>query len=111
MPPQMTAGTLYYTDLYAEGDRVQVAGVTLKVLHTPGHTPGSVCLLCEDVIFSGDTLFAGSCGRTDCPGGSTSQILSSLRRLAGLPGDYRVLPGHAEETTLSRERQYNPFLR
>lgn len=111
MPPQMTAGTLYYTDLYAEGDRVQVAGVTLKVLHTPGHTPGSVCLLCEDVIFSGDTLFAGSCGRTDFPGGSTSQILSSLRRLAGLPGDYRVLPGHAEETTLSRERQYNPFLR
>ena len=111
MPPQMTAGPLFYTDFYGEGDRICTAGLTLQVLHTPGHTPGSVCLLCEDVLFSGDTLFAGSCGRTDFPGGSTAQILSSLKRLAALPGDLRVLPGHAEETTLSRERQYNPFLK
>lgn len=111
MPPQMTAGKLYYTDTYEDGDLITTAGVTLQVIATPGHTPGSVCLLCEDVIFSGDTLFAGSCGRTDFPGGSTQEILRSLCRLAALPGDFRVLPGHAEATTLSRERQYNPFLK
>ena len=111
MPPQMTAGPLFYTDTYGDGDLITTAGLTLQVIHTPGHTPGSVCLLCEDALFSGDTLFAGSCGRTDVPGGDFSQIQRSLQRLAALPGDFRVFPGHAESSTLQRERQYNPFMR
>ena len=110
MPPQMTAGPLYYTNTYAEGDFVEAAGLTFKVLHTPGHTPGSVCLMCEHVIFSGDTLFWGSCGRTDLPGGNWATILVSLRRLADLPGDYDVYPGHGSATTLSFERKMNPYL-
>ena len=110
-PPQMTAGPLYYTDTYDDGDLITTAGLTLQVIHTPGHTPGSVCLLCEDVLFSGDTLFSGSCGRTGFPGGDFSQIQRSLQRLAMLPGDFQVFPGHAESTTLQRERQYNPFMR
>ena len=110
MPPQMTAGPLYYTNTYAEGDFVELAGLSFKVLHTPGHTPGSVCLQCENVLFSGDTLFWGSCGRTDLPGGSWSTIRVSLKRLADLPGDYEVYPGHGDFTTLSFERKMNPYM-
>ena len=110
MPAQMTAGPLYYTNLYAEGDFVELAGLSFKVLHTPGHTPGSVCLMCENVIFSGDTLFWGSCGRTDLPGGSWSTIRVSLKRLADLPGDYEVYPGHGDSTRLSFERKMNPYM-
>ena len=87
-----------------------LAGLTFWVLPTPGHTPGSVCLLAGDTMFSGDTLFRGSCGRTDLPGGSWEQMLASLKTLASLPGDYRVLPGHGEETTLAWERTHNPYL-
>ena len=111
MPAQMTAGPLYYTNTYAEGDFVELAGLSFKVLHTPGHTPGSVCLMCENAIFSGDTLFWGSCGRTDLPGGSWSTIRVSLKRLADLLGDYDVYPGHGDSTTLSFERKMNPYLR
>ena len=111
MPPQMTAGPLYYTNTYAESDFVEAAGLTFKVLHTPGHTPGSVCLCCENVMFSGDTLFWGSCGRTDLPGGNWTTIRISLKRLADLPGDYDVYPGHGDATTLSFERKMNPYLR
>ena len=110
LPVHMTAGLLSPTDYYDEGDTLCLAGLQLQVLHTPGHTPGSVCLVCEDVIFSGDTLFAGTCGRTDFPGGSYSQMLQSLKRLAALEGNYQVLPGHAEQTTLERERKTNPFM-
>ncbi len=110
LPPMLTAGPLYYTDTYDEGDAVIEAGLSFAVAHTPGHTPGSVCLLCGDVMFSGDTLFAGSCGRTDFPGGSYDTIMKSLAKLAALEEDYRVLPGHGEETTLSRERRFNPFM-
>ncbi len=110
MPPQMTAGPLYYTNTYAEGDFLELAGLSFKVLHTPGHTPGSVCLQCENVLFSGDTLFWGSCGRTDLPGGSWSTIRVSLKRLADLPGDYEVYPGHGDFTTLSFERKMNPYM-
>ena len=110
MPPQMTAGPLYYTNTYAEGDFVEAAGLTFKVLHTPGHTPGSVCLMCEHVIFSGDTLFWGSCGRTDLPGGNWGVIQKSLKRLASLSGDYDVYPGHGDATRLSFERKMNPYL-
>ena len=110
MPPQMTAGPLYYTNTYSEGSFVEEAGLSFKVLHTPGHTPGSVCLLCENVLFSGDTLFWGSCGRTDLPGGSWATIRVSLKRLADLSGDFDVYPGHGDATTLSFERKMNPYM-
>ena len=111
MPPMMTAGPLYHTKTYVEGTQLSLAGLDITVLHTPGHTPGSVCLLTGNTLFSGDTLFAGSCGRTDLPGGSWSDILKSLRRLAALEGNYWVYPGHAESTTLAQEKRYNPYLR
>ena len=112
LPPMMTAGELYFTRTYAEGDTITpVPGMELRVLHTPGHTPGSVCLLWGDQMFSGDTLFAGSCGRVDLPGGNPRQMLESLRRLASLEADYRVHPGHGESTTLAEEKRYNPYLR
>ena len=110
MPSQMTAGPLYYTNTYGEGDFVEMAGLAFKVLHTPGHTPGSVCLLCENALFSGDTLFWGSCGRTDLPGGDWATIRASLKRLADLPGDYDVYPGHGDATRLSFERKMNPYM-
>ena len=110
MPEYMTAGALYYTDLYAPGGVVTAGGVAFQVMHTPGHTPGSVCLMTRDSIFSGDTLFAGSCGRTDFPGGSWSQIQTSLKQLAGLEKNYSVYPGHGESTTLDKERMYNPYM-
>lgn len=96
---------------YDEGDTVEMDGLTFKVLNTPGHTPGSCVLLCGEAMFAGDTLFAGSCGRTDFPGGSWSQMLASLRRLAQLEGDYKVYPGHMGSTSLSRERATNPFMK
>lgn len=111
MPPVMTAGELYYTKTYAQGDVLHLAGLEITVLQTPGHTPGSVCLLTENAMFSGDTLFAGSCGRTDLPGGDWSAIRASLARLAALETDYWVLPGHGESTTLSQEKRYNPYMR
>lgn len=111
MPPRMTAGPLYYTDTYSDGDTLSPAGIPFQVLSTPGHTPGSVCLIAENYLFSGDTLFAGSRGRTDLPGGSTRAIRESLRRLAALPQDYSVHPGHGESTTLAWEKQYNPYMR
>lgn len=111
MPPQITAGELYFTDSYDDGDTVQVGKLTFSVLHTPGHTPGSVCLRCEDVLFSGDTLFAGSCGRTDLPGGSMAQMRESLARLRKIPENLTVYPGHGEATALERERLRNPYFR
>ena len=111
MPPMMTAGPLYYTHTYAEGDQLNLAGLTIGVLHTPGHTPGSVCLVVENALFSGDTLFQGSCGRTDLPGGDTLTILTSLRRLAGLEANLWVYPGHGGSTTLAQEKRYNPYMR
>ena len=96
---------------YGEGDTVQVGGLTLQVLATPGHSEGSVTLRCGDVLFCGDTLFAGSCGRTDFPGGSVKKMMESLKRLGGLEGDLVVCPGHMEDSTLDRERSWNPYLR
>lgn len=98
-------------NFYGEGDRLPLGELTLEVLHTPGHSQGSVTLRCGDVLFCGDTLFAGSCGRTDFPGGDTAKILASLRRLGELEGNLQVLPGHMERSTLDRERQVNPYLR
>ncbi len=96
---------------YREGDAVQVGPLSVKVLHTPGHTPGSVTLQVEDVLFTGDTLFKGSAGRTDLAGGDHSALMASLRRLYALPGDFRVLPGHEGASTLAEERLHNPVLR
>ena len=111
MPPMMTAGPLYYTKTYDEGSRLRLAGLDISVLHTPGHTPGSVCLLTETTILSGDTLFEGSCGRTDLPGGDWATILKSLKRLASLEGNFWILPGHGGSTTLRDEKKYNPYMR
>ena len=99
------------THFYKDGDEVKVAGLTFKVMETPGHTPGGVTLICGDALFTGDTLFRGSCGRTDLPGGDMRVQLRSLKRLAELPGDYEVYPGHAEASRLSIERVYNPYIR
>ena len=101
---------LHYTHTVAEGDVLALAGLTLQVLHTPGHTPGCVCYLCGDTLFSGDTLFAGTCGRTDLPGGDFKAIQASLQRLAALEGDLRVLPGHGMASSLDIERRYNPYM-
>lgn len=111
LPAQLTAGPLYYTKTYADGDILHLAGLEITVIHTPGHTPGSVCLLCETTLFSGDTLFAGSCGRTDLPGGDWATIQASLKKLAGLEANLWVLPGHGEATTLRDEKKHNPYMR
>ena len=96
-----------------DGLTIGLATLPAEVLHTPGHTPGSICLLFpqQALLLAGDTLFAGSIGRTDLPGGDPRQILHSLReRLLVLPDSTRVLPGHGPETTIGEERQSNPFL-
>lgn len=111
MPPQLTAGPLYYTHTYGEGDVLQLAGLSIRVIQTPGHTRGSVCLITGDAMFSGDTLFEGSCGRTDLPGGDWAVILQSLKRLKEMTKDYKVYPGHGCATTLADEQKYNPYMR
>ena len=93
------------------GETLDVAGISVKVIHTPGHTAGSVCYVAGDVIFSGDTLFALSYGRTDFPTGSFAQLKNSVvNKLFALEGDYKVLPGHEGPTTLDYERAHNPIL-
>ena len=111
LPTNLSAGKLYYTQTYAEGSQLNLAGLDISVLQTPGHTPGSVCLLVEDTLFSGDTLFAGSCGRTDLPGGSWADMQASLKRLSQIEANLWVLPGHGESTMLASEKKYNPYLR
>jgi len=91
----------------ADGDAVLGE---FTVIHTPGHSPGSIILVGAGVLFAGDLLFAGSIGRTDLPGGSVNEMIASLRRLVQIPGDLTVYPGHGEVTTLEIERRCNPFL-
>ena len=94
-----------------DGDVVEVEGVRLTVIHTPGHTPGSLSYYTEGMLFSGDTLFAGSIGRTDLPGGDYEQEMASIiDKLLVLPDETRVLPGHMQETRIDAERQMNPFV-
>ena len=95
---------------YSEGNVMQVGGMNFTVLETPGHSAGSVTLMCESALFTGDTLFCDSCGRTDL-GGSMETMLESLKRLAELDGDFEVYPGHAEATSLDRERRHNYYMR
>lgn len=98
--------------LLEDGDIVNFGMVRLKVIHTPGHTPGSICLLGEDSLFTGDTLFAGSVGRTDIPGGSFRQLIHSLKfRIMPLPDGLKVYPGHGPETVLGFEKRANHYLR
>ena len=98
---------------YEEGGVISIDEMAFTVWHTPGHTPGSVCLLCENYLFTGDTLFAGSIGRTDLPGGSTRQINDSLRKLAALPipPEAQVLPGHGDLSTFGEELNNNWYIR
>ncbi len=106
--PRLTEKNQRY---YREGDCLKLGGLTIRVLETPGHSRGSVCLVAGDVIFSGDTLFYGSCGRTDFAGGSYEDILRSLKSLAQLPGQYTVYPGHDRPTDLDFERRMNPYIK
>jgi glyoxylase-like metal-dependent hydrolase (beta-lactamase superfamily II) len=94
-----------------EGDRVVAGSVELEVVHTPGHSPGSISLVSEGALFSGDTLFAGSVGRTDLPGGDSRALTTAIRaKLFRLEGDLRVYPGHGPFTSLDEERRFNPFV-
>ncbi|MDF2838665.1 MAG: hypothetical protein K0S60_368 [Evtepia sp.] len=95
---------------YEEGDTLPLGSLTIEVMHTPGHSLGSVVLRVEDVLFSGDTLFQGACGRTDFAGGSYSEMLHSLKRLHDLPGNFQVYPGHEGFTTLEQERKRNNYM-
>jgi hydroxyacylglutathione hydrolase len=93
-----------------EGDDLQVGSYTIKILHTPGHSPGGVCYLAPGAIFTGDTLFAGSIGRTDFPGGNHTGLIEGVRsKIFVLDGSIRVYPGHGPASTIERERRSNPF--
>jgi|Deesub1362A_J573_1020465.scaffolds.fasta_scaffold03044_6 glyoxylase-like metal-dependent hydrolase (beta-lactamase superfamily II) len=94
-----------------EGDEIKIGKLIFKVLHTPGHSKGGICLYGEGILISGDTIFQGSVGRTDFPGGSTQELASSFRRLLSLPKDTRILPGHGPETTVGIERETNYFVK
>ncbi|BBB92877.1 MAG TPA: MBL fold metallo-hydrolase [Methylomusa anaerophila] len=97
--------------LLNDGDNIGIGHSKIKVIHTPGHTPGGICLLVEDTLFAGDTLFAESVGRTDFPGGSHSQLIQNIKnKLLTLPDEIKVLPGHGPATTIGRERKMNPFI-
>ncbi len=95
----------------SEGDILNVGTMAIKCIHTPGHTPGGVCFLFEDSVFTGDTLFAGSIGRTDFAGGDFETIIKSIKdKLMILPDEIKVFPGHGPESSIGKERMHNPFL-
>ena len=106
------AGMVSPDVLLKDGDRIKVGDLEMEIIHTPGHTPGGICVKIGDgVLISGDTLFAGSVGRTDLPGGDFNSLMHSINtRLAVLPGDTKVYPGHGIATTIKREKEKNPFL-
>lgn len=105
--PALPAKTVSYDD----GDMVEMGSLVFYVMATPGHTPGGVSLCCGNVLLCGDTLFAGSMGRTDLLGGSDEAMMASLRRLGSLERNYTVLPGHMDASDLNTERRINPYLR
>ena len=110
----MGGAECYHADIFVkDGQELELAGFTIRVLHTPGHTPGGCCyyIPSEAVLFSGDTLFCQSVGRTDFPGGSMGQLVKSIQsKLLDMPEYTKVYPGHNEETTIGQEKQWNPFL-
>ncbi|MEW6739149.1 MAG: MBL fold metallo-hydrolase [Nitrospirota bacterium] len=95
--------------LVKDGEGITAGGLSFKVFHTPGHSPGGICLYGEGIVITGDTLFAGSVGRTDFHGGDTNRLKESFKRLMSLPENIRVLPGHGPETTIGREKRENMF--
>jgi len=100
--------------LVEDGDQIDLAAITLRVLHTPGHTPGGICLYAaqDGMVFSGDVLFAGGIGRSDFPGGDEDQLIDSIRtKLFTLPDATVVYPGHGMRTTIGREKRTNPYVR
>lgn len=97
--------------LVAEGSEIMLGETKISVIATPGHTKGGVCYLADDCIFTGDTLFFCSCGRTDFPGGSAKEIMQSLKRLSALDSDLKVYPGHDRFSTIGFEKQNNPYMR
>jgi hydroxyacylglutathione hydrolase len=98
--------------LLSDGDKIELGKFSIEVLHTPGHTPGCICLYAENLLFSGDTLFYHDIGRTDLPGGDDNQILESITtRLFTLPGNTLVMPGHGQSTTIQDEVLNNPYLK
>lgn len=94
---------------FKDGDELDISGIKIKVIATPGHTDGSVCFLVDNLLFTGDTLFLGSVGRTDFKSGDRQDLVQSIKKLFALNGDYAVYPGHDEFTTLEHERKYNVF--
>lgn len=96
---------------YSDGDKLDVGGLAFTVIETPGHSPGSVTLQCEDVLFTGDTLFRNSAGRTDLGEGNVQTLMRSLYLLSTLEGDFEVYPGHMDSSTLDRERRFNEYLK
>ncbi len=111
LPLSMTRVVIPATHYYGDGDRLQLGNLTIRVLHTPGHTPGSVCLQIGDHLFTGDTLFDGSCGRIDFPLGDAKAMMKSLRKLGNLEHDYGFTPGHGDGGTLFAQRTSNPYMR
>ncbi len=97
--------------LLSDGDKIELGSSVFTVLHTPGHTSGSICFICENSLFTGDTLFFNSVGRTDFPTSNFDHLMGSVRRIAALQGDYIVFPGHNSASTLDYERKHNPFMR
>jgi hydroxyacylglutathione hydrolase len=98
-------------DIYlSDGDVIAIGNMRFKVLHTPGHSPGGICLYGEGVIFTGDTIFAGSVGRTDFPGGSMAELKSSFSLILSLPPGTRIFPGHGPLTTVKKEKEFNFFV-
>jgi hydroxyacylglutathione hydrolase len=93
--------------LVKDGADIMVGDLNFKVFHTPGHSPGGICLYGEGIVITGDTLFAGAVGRTDFHGGDTNRLKESFKRLMSLPENIRVLPGHGHETTIGREKREN----
>jgi glyoxylase-like metal-dependent hydrolase (beta-lactamase superfamily II) len=94
----------------ADGDSISVGELTLKVIHTPGHSPGGICLLIDDHLIVGDSVFAGSIGRTDLPGGDYEQLIASIKaKLLVLPDETKIFPGHGPASTIGREKSHNPF--
>ncbi len=111
------SGFSYVTDpaevILEDNQTIELAGVKLEVLHTPGHTPGGISLYSKEqgVVFVGDALFAGSVGRTDFPGGSMNQLIDGIKeKLLTLPEETKVCPGHGPDTTIGREKMYNQYL-
>jgi len=105
--------TVQVDEFLHDGQKITLSGICLQVYHTPGHTPGGCCYYCEEAgcVFSGDTLFQGSVGRSDFPGGSMSELVRSVKeKLFLLPDETKVHTGHGEDTTIGDEKKYNPFL-